>query len=495
MAEAPARGDPGVTGTQRTQFYRDLQTSSRELPFSPLMLKADASLHALPLEVLSEAGIQRKRDRYLLNISYPSMQAMHEVTAAQVTSSDKPATGKIVAAYIHVPFCTAECHYCPYYKVFGKSEEEVDQYLDGIDQELAGQERRFGRLEAASLYVGGGTPSFMSASQIDMFFTSIERHIEIPAGTEITFEMHPETVTDDRLAVLHEHGVNRINIGVESFNDVVLSGENRRHTAEEAVAAFERTRATGAAVNIDLIYGLRGETVHSWEQNLDRIAELRPDSTTMYYLRLKRGTPEHNLWKISPKTFPTDDELLLMHAMNFERMAEAGYAQNPTDWFIRDPRYFHVYQDHNWRRTDDVGLLGIGPSAYSYIDGWQSYNVNDIVRWQGSLERGVLPIWRGEHLTGDDPMRRTVMLGIKMGMNRPDFERTYGIDVVAAFPETWERLVNLGLTISPKNVDLTYAGKLFADEVGQQFYSDAMKARMAAIDPELVSTTWPQFNK
>jgi oxygen-independent coproporphyrinogen-3 oxidase len=495
MIETPAGGfDAG--GRQRTKLYSDLQEASRNKPPSPLMLKAATVLQTLPLDTLREAGIQRERDRYLLNIAYPSMQAMSEVTADQVVSADKPATGRTMATYIHVPFCTAECYYCSYYHLFAQSEDAVDKYLDGIEQETAGQERRFGGLEAASLYIGGGTPSYMTANQIDRLFTSLERHIEIPDGVEISFEMHPETVTDDRLAVLQQHGVNRINIGVESFNEAVLSGENRRHTAEEAVAAFEKAKATGAAINLDFIYGLRGDTVHSWEQTLDKVASLQPDSTTMYYLRLKRGTPEHNLWKTSPETFPTDDELLLMHAMNFERMAETGYTQNPTDWFIRDPRYFHVYQDHNWRRTDEVGLLGIGPSAYSYVDGWQSYNVNDTARWQGSLEKGVLPIWRGEHLTGDDPMRRTIMLGIKMGMDRPAFERTYGIDVVAAFPEIWEKLVGLGLiTINQDTVDLTYAGKLFADEVGHQFYSDPMKTRMAAIDPELVSTTWPQFNR
>lgn len=92
-------------------------------------------------------------------------------------------------------------------------------------------------------------------------------------------------------------------------------------------------------------------------------------------------------------------------------------------------------------------------------------------------------------------MRRTVMLGMKMGMDRPAFVRTYCVNVVDAFPETWERLANLGLVkVKPESVDLTYTGKLLADEVGQQFYSDAMKRRMAAIDPELVSTTWPQFN-
>lgn len=140
-------------------------------------------------------------------------------------------------------------------------------------------------------------------------------------------------------------------------------------------------------------------------------------------------------------------------------------------------------------------MLGIGPSAYSYVDGWQYYNVNDTSRYQGAVRAGRFPIRRGEHLEGDEPLRRTIMLGIKMGIDRAVFERTYGVDVVAQFEKEWERLASLGLVdVSESEVSLTYTGKLFADEVGQQFYSDEMKRRMASVDPELISTTWPQFN-
>lgn len=142
---------------------------------------------------------------------------------------------------------------------------------------------------------------------------------------------------------------------------------------------------------------------------------------------------------------------------------ELGYVQNPVDWFTSDPKYFHMYQDH--------------------------------IEYQAAISEGRLPIWKGEFLEGDEPMRKTVMLGIKMGMDRQSFLQTYGVDVIEAFSETWDSLQSLGLVeISPAEIRLTYLGKLFADEVGQQFYSDAIKRRMSVIDPHLVSTTWPQFN-
>lgn len=462
-----------------------------------LVLKAAERLQALPLQQVKDAGIWRDRSTYFLNIAYPSMQAMREVGAQEVTSATSGKDGRSVALYIHVPFCTAECYYCHYYKQFARSSKSVDRFLDGVDQELEMHKKRFGGIEAASVYVGGGTPSYLSPNQIDRLFGMIKGHVALPSGIEISFEMHPESTTEDRLEILKGHGVNRVNIGVENFNNTILAGENRRHTVDDALVAFDRVQKAGIRnINLDLIYGLSGQTVPIWGENLDQVASLRPASVAMYFLRLKRGTPEYNLWKKDPNTFPTDDDLLLMHAMSFERMEEElGYTQNPVDWFIRDPSFFHQYQDHNWRRSDETELLGVGPSAYSYVDGWQYYNVNDTLRWETILKEGELPIWRGEFLSGDENMRRTVMLGIKMGMDRPAFRRTYGIDVLDAFPGTWEKLARLGsIEVKPDSVDLTYTGRLFADEVGQQFYSDVMKRRMAVIDPVLVSTTWPKFN-
>ncbi len=307
---------------ERFQGYQDLQAyAPQEIGPSPLMLKAAAKLQTLPLQQVKDAGIWRDRSTYFLNIAYPSMQAMNEVSATQVTSASPNTNGRTVALYTHVPFCTAECYYCHYYKQFGKSKDHVDEYLDGVERELDAQEKRFGGLQAASVYVGGGTPSYMNPDQIDRLFSAIKKHVAIPEGIEISFEMHPESTTEDRLVVLKGHGVNRINIGVESFDDAILKEENRRHTAADAVAAFERAKAAGFRnINLDLIYGLKGQTVPSWERSLDTVTELKPASTTMYYLRLKRGTPEYNLWRRDPSTFPTDYEFALMHAMNFERM-------------------------------------------------------------------------------------------------------------------------------------------------------------------------------
>lgn len=458
----------------------------------------------MPLEEAAAAGYVRDRGGYFLNIAYPSMQAMEAVQEADVfpetddVESDSKNEGRDVALYVHVPFCSAECYYCHYYKEFKKPEDRVDDYLDGVEAELETYEGNLDSINARSVYIGGGTPSYLTPPQMDRLFGIIKSRVSIEDDAEVSFEMHPESSDEERLAVLRDHGVNRINIGVESFDDRLLAAENRRHTREEAIGALARAKAMGFSnVNIDLIYGLKGQTVPIWEDTLDAIGELSPSSATLYYLRLKRGTPEYKLFARHPERFPTEDELLLMHAMTFEKLEEElGYTQNPVDWFIRDPKYFHTYQDHNWRRSDETELLGVGPSAYSYMNGWQYYNVNDTNRYLESVAQGNIPVWRGEHLEGDERMRRTIMLGIKMGMDRRSFAETYGADVVDSFPREWEALSDLGLVeVDPDSVVLTYMGKLLADEVGKTFYSETMRKRMAQVDPHMVSTTWPQINR
>lgn len=467
---------------------------------SALAEAARSHLEAIDFEILAEAGFRRDRTRYFLNIAYPSMQAMRPVDASTIYPPEEAdsTAERAVALYVHVPFCTSNCSYCHYYKEFDKPEYKVDQFIDAVGAELAMHRRSLGRISVRSMYFGGGTPSYMTPSQIDRIFTVIGEQIDVVPGAEVSFEVHPESSDDNRLERLMGNGVNRLNIGIESFDDALLRSENRRHTRAQALGALARARTMGLDnINIDLIYGLRGQTVPMWEDTLRTIGDIAPASATLYYLRLKAKTAEYNRFIRHPEQFPSEQELLLMHAMSFEHLeSQLGYTQRPVDWFTRESKYFHVYQDHNWRRSDETELLGLGPSAYSYINGWQYYNVNHTDTYIDDINQGRLPVWRGEKLEGIERLRRTVMLGIKIGMDRPAFARTYGVDVVDAFPAEWQTLSDLGLvSVRPNSIELTYAGKLLADEVGQAFYSATMRQRMEQVEPHLISTTWPVINK
>lgn len=462
---------------------------------SQLIEKAIGIKNRLPIQKICEAGLARHRDNYFLNISYPSLQAMNTLEP-EVVIGAMPSLGKKVALYIHIPFCTRLCYYCHYYKVFNAATPLVEAYLTALFSEIGLYGQAFGNLEAGSVYIGGGTPSYLAPNQISNLFDNIRRHIAISPDAEISFEMHPESVTHDRLEVLKAHGVNRISMGVESFDDMILASENRGHSSCEAIRAYEYIINAGFDnVNLDLIYGLRHQTLPIWEQNLKQIAGLNPASMCAYYLRVKTSTPDAKLYQQGAAGFPSEDDLLLMHIMTFEAMREIGYEQLIVDWFIRAAQHFHQYQDHNWRQTDRIPLLGLGVSAYSYLGGIQYYNINDLMKYIACLNQGMLPVWKGEVLPPDERMRRTAVLGLKMGINREEFASMYGIDFCEQFPSTTERLMRLGLLeVVPQTVRLTYFGALFADEVCRQYYSPSVRDRMNAVDPLLISTTHPRFN-
>jgi oxygen-independent coproporphyrinogen-3 oxidase len=366
-----------------------------------------------------------------------------------------------------------------------------------VERELALYHDMLGEVRAESVYIGGGTPSHLDEDEIASLFASIRRHVKLKEGIEISFETHPENASPELYGCLVSHGVNRINIGVESFDDALLLTENRRHTAAQALDAYGFARKAGLEnINVDTIYGLKGQTLDNWETTLQQAAKLMPASLCAYYLRTKKGTLDLKRSLRMAHDYPSERALLLMHIMTFEAMSDLGYDQDIVDWFVRDRQFFHTYQKFNWQRTDEVELLGIGVSSYSYMNGVQYYNINDIHKYQDSLDAGRLAIWKGERLTNrEERMRRSLMLGLKTRVSRRTFLEVHGVDVVAAFPREWELLNNLDLVnIGEHEVELSYKGKLFADEVGCLFYSPAIKARMDRVDPVLLSTTLPLLN-
>ncbi|MBI1888403.1 MAG: coproporphyrinogen III oxidase family protein [Candidatus Spechtbacteria bacterium] len=403
---------------------------------SALIEKARGIQRKLPIQEIKKFGIERRRDDYFLNIAYPSLQAMDSIEP-EVIVHTIPSVGNRIALYLHIPFCTRLCYYCHYYKVFNAAQALVEAYLTALMKEITFYSQAFGGLKVESVYIGGGTPSYLDPDQMKRLFEHIRRHATINSGAEITFEMHPESVTLERLKILRASGVNRISMGVESFNDTILASENRGHTVDEAIRAYEAIVSAGFEnVNLDLIYGLRHQTISIWEENLERMRELKPISMCAYYLRVKTSTPDAKLYQSGADGFPSEEDLILMHIMTFEAMKEIGYEQLIVDWFIRTTEHFHKYQDHNWRQTDRIPLLGLGASAYSYLGGIQYYNINDIAQYIEWLNRGKTAIWRGEVLPFDEKMRRTAVLGLKMGIDRQDFRSIYGVDFCEQFSST-----------------------------------------------------------
>ena len=305
-----------------------------------------------------------------------------------------PARGVPWGLYVHIPFCVRRCQYC-YYLAHDDRADLKDRYLDALVGELASYSSRLlfsGRLPTF-LYFGGGTPSSLSAAQIERLFAGLRAECSWGDVEEVTFECAPQTVTVSKVDVLRGAGVNRVSLGVQQLDDRVLSANGRVHFVADVLRAFETLRAGGFdVVNVDLMVGLLEETELSFMESLERVIELEPESVTIYQLEIPSNTPlyrhlENDATAARPPSWAVKRARLVR---GFDLLADAGYTLRSAYTAVRDPeRQPFVYQDALYRGAD---LLGLGVSAFSYLGGTHFQNLARIEPYMERLTHGHLPL-------------------------------------------------------------------------------------------------------
>jgi oxygen-independent coproporphyrinogen-3 oxidase len=333
------------------------------------------------------------------------------------------------------------------------------------------------------MYFGGGTPTYLNEWQITGLLARLRENIHMSEGIELTFESSPETITEEKLCHLKDIGVNRLSIGIQAFDDhLLLKVCNRGHNVKMAVSAITQAKKVGFknGVNIDLIYGLPDQTPKGWMQTLSKAKELMPEFITLYHLRIKKGTP---MSRFSEGRFPTEHNTLLMYIAGVDYLKDLGYVQIAPDQFAL-LGYSFQQQERKWRNEE---LLGLGVSAYGYVNNTVYHNVRSIQDYGDTVHRGCLPVYIGKRLSKREQMTRAMIFGLKLsGVNRKDggldkrlFKKAYGIDAESVFGEILIRLEKLGLIKrSNQHIQLTYKGILFSDEVCSEFYSSEEKEQL-----------------
>ena len=271
--------------------------------------------------------------------------------------------------YIHVPFCEKRCVYCSFYStVHGK--EERDAFVRTLAKELA---FRHNGAPISTLYFGGGTPSQLDDEEMESIFSAIHRHCVLSPHAEITFEANPDDISQQKVAHLRQLGVNRISLGVQSFDDTRLSFLNRRHTAQQALAAIDLLRAEGVEnISIDLIFGLPGQQLADWNKELAQAFELPITHLSAYSLMYEKGTPLYYARERGAVKECDEETSLSMFQMLCASAQCAGFEQYEISNFAR-PGYRSRHNSSYWH---GIPYLGLGPGAHSY-DGRNCRRVND----------------------------------------------------------------------------------------------------------------------
>ena len=329
---------------------------------------------------------------------------------------------KPLGLYIHIPFCKSKCIYCDFYSL-PRAEDRMDRYVSALCRQLAEIAQRTTAHTVDSVYLGGGTPSYLGEKRLRRILKTVKKHYHLSRDAEITLEANPDSAGDWRaLRSLRRAGINRLSLGVQSADDGMLRALGRPHTfaqAEEAAAAARRARIRN--LSLDLIYGLPGQDLAHWKDTLERAAALEPEHLSCYGLKVEEGTP---LWDMQEKMdLPDDDAQADMYLWTVERLGALGYEQYEISNFARPGRASR----HNMKYWTLCEYAGFGPGAHSDLGDVRYAYLRSLDTYCAGVEAGVSVLESSEHIPSRERDIEYVMLGLRLtqGISRQEFENRY----------------------------------------------------------------------
>ncbi len=451
-----------------------------------LIQKSIKMLNSFDLETLESNGFYRDAKTYSYVFQYPPSTSLSVLSEDQIVSSvPENALKRKLGLYVHIPYCTGSCTYC-YFAQFSKSVApiEISEYLSLVKDEidLTIQQFLLKESEVTSVAFGGGTPTCMSIKDTKSIMSWIYSKFKHQPDVEVSFEASPETITGENSGYLFELlllNVNRISIGIQSFEDKLLKSLKRRHNSEIAINAMTGARQAGFSnINIDLMYGLPAQTLLDWEATLCKTTDLAPESISLYRLRIH---PDSQLANIKKNEYPDEEMILVMYMMGVFHFTNFGYIQASSHLFVLNEKFIqkHVTEKQG---INDHELLGVGLSAYSYMNKYFYWNHFSMADYKKSIESEKKPVAIGIKLSEEEQQRKTMVLGMHEygGVSRHHFKNRFGIFPEDLYKNELDRLIALDLMdISEDKISLMPKGLLFADEICTEFYSSEVKKKIA----------------
>ena len=287
--------------------------------------------------------------------------------------------------YIHIPFCKRRCIYCDFFST--TQSEKKAEYVHALVRELEIRKDYLDNEEIETIYLGGGTPSQLSQEELEEIFAHIYKVYKVTPDAEITLEANPDDLTPEYVSMLRGLPINRISMGIQTFQEETLKLLHRRHTAQQAIEAFRRCREAGFQnISIDLMYGLPGETLETWEQDLQQAIALHPEHISAYHLIFEECTTLWNL-REQNKVEEAEEELsLTLFKTLIERLTKAGYQHYEISNFCLPG----LHSRHNSSYWTGKKYLGCGPSAHSFDGTSRQWNVSSLEKYLEGIRTGQL---------------------------------------------------------------------------------------------------------
>ena len=358
--------------------------------------------------------------------------------------------------------------YCDFYST--ENHETIDKFLDALHQDID-LNKNYGEMEKyQTIYFGGGTPSLLKPEQIEEIIDHLEQSYTVAQDLEITMEVNPGTVDREKLEGYRSAGINRLSIGVQSFDDKDLHFLTRIHTSKEATRSIILARECGFDnLSIDLIYALPDQELSNWETTLLKAISFKPEHISAYSLIVEENTllaASVSTGRISPLAIEDD---ATMYELTMEMMLENGYEHYEVSNYAK-PGYHSRHNTNYWNHSN---YLGFGPSAHSYWAGRRWWNIRDIEEYCRRITRGVLPIDGEELLTDHQLLDETVMLGLRTGVLDISYlKKRFKIKFTDELQSIMKQSLSDKLAIMEDDIlRLTNKGFLVCDELSQRILS------------------------
>ncbi|HFZ6654990.1 TPA: radical SAM family heme chaperone HemW [Streptococcus agalactiae] len=370
---------------------------------------------------------------------------------------------KPTSAYVHIPFCTQICYYCDFSKVFIKN-QPVDAYLQALIREF----RSYDITELRTLYIGGGTPTSISAVQLDYLLTELSRDLNLNTLEEFTIEANPGDLTVDKIEVLQKSAVNRVSLGVQTFNDKHLKRIGRSHNEAQIYSTIDALKTAGFQnISIDLIYALPGQTMDDVRSNVAKALSLNIPHLSLYSLILEHHTVFMNKMRRGKLHLPTEDLEAEMFEYIISEMERNGFEHYEISNFTK-PGF---ESRHNLMYWDNVEYYGVGAGASGYLDGIRYRNRGPIQHYLKGVSEGNARLSE-EVLSKNEMMEEELFLGLrkKEGVSIGKFEQKFGTSFEKRYDQIVQELQSDGLLKENNGfIQMTKKGLFLGDTVAEKF--------------------------
>lgn len=370
--------------------------------------------------------------------------------------------------YIHIPFCHQICNYCDFNKFFFHN-QPVDEYIESLGKEMALWQNDLQKAEIETIFIGGGTPTSLSVDQLDRLLELITTYIPMEHVTEFSSEANPDELTLDKMQKMREYGVNRLSMGVQTFDQDLLKVLGRTHSNDHVYEVIEHAKQTDfPSISIDLMYGLPNQTMDQWKASLQEAFRLKIPHISAYSLLVEPKTIFYNLLSKGKLSLPGEDLEAEMYGYLLEEMKSHGYIQYEISNFA----YVGKESKHNLLYWNNDEYIGLGAGAHGYVNGKRYSNHGPIKKYMQTIDTGEQPLMMQKEVTTVEKMEEEMFLGLRKneGVSLAKFEERYGLTLRDVYGKELDELFQRELLVLENNfVRLTSRGRFMGNEVFQYF--------------------------